>query len=167
MHLSLHTTWLPRLFTFVLAALAAGSAVFWALHLTAPLQSAALPAVDLQQPVLADTAAVVRALGGSVDAVSTPVAGPALAASRFALTGVIAGASRGAALIAVDGKPPKPYRVGARVADEWVLRSVQPRRAVLVQVDATGQAPATGGTELTLEMPLLSSLKGKNGLQPP
>ena len=64
----------------------------------------------------------------------------------------------------MDGKPPKPYVVGSRVGDEWVLRSVQPRRAVLVHLDATGQPPATGGTELVLELPLPSGLKGKNGI---
>ena len=167
MHVSPPTVWLPRLSTFVLAALAAGSAVFWALHLSAPAGSAALPAVDLQPPVLTDTAAVVRALGGAASAIVS-VASPVLASSRFVLTGVIAGQSQhGASLIAVDGKPPKPYVVGSRVGDEWVLRSVQPRRAVLVHLDATGQPPATGGAELVLEMPLPSLLNGKNGLRPP
>jgi len=166
MHLSAPTVWLPRLSTFVLAALAAGSAVFWALHLSAPAGSAALPAVDTQPAVLTDTAAVVRALGGAAASVS--VASPVLASSRFVLAGVIAGQSQhGASLISVDGKPPKPYVVGARVGEEWVLRSVQPRRAVLVHLDATGQPPATGGTELVLEMPLPSALNGKNGLRPP
>lgn len=164
MHLSFPAIWLPRLFTFVLAALAAGSAAFWALHLSAPVGNAALPAVDLQPTVLADTAAVVRALGGAATA-SVPVASPVLASSRFVLTGVIAGPSQhGASLIAVDGKAPKPYVVGSRVGEEWVLRSVQPRRAVLVHLDATGQPPATGGAELVLEMPPPSVLKAKNGL---
>lgn len=78
-----------------------------------------------------------------------------LAASRFALTGVVASSSQhGAALIAVDGKPAKPYAVGSRVGDEWVLQSVQPRRAVLVPAGAAGDASVASETALVLELPL-------------
>ena len=52
---------------------------------------------------------------------------------RFALTGVVAAQNKvGAALIAVDGKAAKPFVVGALVADEWVLHSVQARQATLL-----------------------------------
>jgi general secretion pathway protein C len=53
------------------------------------------------------------------------------AASRFALSGVVADPSKqGAALIAIDGKAPRPFRVGSRVGDNYVLQSVglRPRR---------------------------------------
>ena len=56
--------------------------------------------------------------------------------------------SSGAALISVDGKPAKPFRVGASVDGRLILQSVQGRRAVL----ATGMdAPA----EVTLDLPAL------------
>ena len=53
----------------------------------------------------------------------------------------------GAALIAVDGKPAKPFRVGAAVDEGLVLQALGPRQAQLGR-DADG--PAT----LTLDMPL-------------
>jgi general secretion pathway protein C len=68
--------------------------------------------------------------------------------SRFHLLGVVADAGgHGAALIAVDGKPPKPYRVGAPIDQDLVLQSVGPRRATI--------APSmTGPASVTLELPL-------------
>ena len=62
--------------------------------------------------------------------VQVPVA-PSLA-SRFQLQGVLAGGgSQGVALIAVDGKSAKPYRVGAWVTEGLVLQSAQGRRISL------------------------------------
>ena len=65
------------------------------------------------------------------------------------LVGVAAGARSGggAALIAIDGKPAKPYRVGSAVDEGLVLQSVQARRAVLA---ATPEGPQV----LALELPL-------------
>ncbi len=70
-------------------------------------------AAQAPEPVAPDAQALARLLGAGPVA---PAAAPA-AASRFALEGVLAGTAsgHGAALIAVDGKPPKPYRVGAEV----------------------------------------------------
>jgi general secretion pathway protein C len=78
------------------------------------------------------------------------------------LVGVVAATGKGgAALIAVDGKPPKPVAVGGHVGDEWVLASVAPRRAVL------RSAPAgSGGEELVLEMPVTPSLLPKSPPNP-
>lgn len=95
--------------------------------------------------------ALARALGGG-NAVAGPQAAVAAAASvagRLALVGVVANRNRGgAALISIDGKPARPYRVGARVDDALVLQSVAPRRAVLAD---SLQGPAS----LTLELPPL------------
>ncbi|MDB5946181.1 MAG: hypothetical protein JWQ33_1207, partial [Ramlibacter sp.] len=78
---------------------------------------------------------------------ASPVAAPASLASRFNLLGVVSVRSHdGAALIAVDGKPPRPYRVGAAVDDALVLQSVQTRRAVLAN-------SVSGPAVLTLELP--------------
>ena len=81
------------------------------------------------------------AAGGTATAAAAP------AASRFQLVGVVSDASRhGAALIVVDGRPAKPYHVGAVVDEGIVLQSVAPRRAVLAKAD--------GGAEVaTLDMP--------------
>ena len=82
---------------------------------------------------------------------ATPSAGVAPTASlssRFSLQGVVAVADGGgAALIAVDGKPPKPYRVGAPIDESLVLKSVEPRRATLA-------ANLQAAPAVTLELPL-------------
>ena len=136
------SVWATRLVTFLLAAVAAGSAVYWVLKwpaAAAPVASA--PAVAPSAP---DTAAVARAMGGG--AAAAPAASPEVAvSSRFVLAGVVAsGAQHGAALIAVDGKPARPYRVGTVVADPWMLHAVQARRAVLRN---------SSGAELALDLP--------------
>ena len=69
------------------------------------------------------------------------------AASRFVLQGVVADDDQqGAALIAVDGKPPRPFRVGAKVADGYVLQSVSTRAAAL-------GASLDGAPAFTLQLP--------------
>jgi len=94
--------------------------------------------------------AVVRGLGGA------PVAAlvqPSLA-SRFQLVGAVAGGPlQGAALLAIDGKPAKPYRLGAVVLDGMVLQSVQARR---VSLGATMSGPAI----LTLDLPVKNQESG-------
>ena len=152
MTLSPRTLWLPRIVAFALSAVAAGSAAYWVLQWPAPAAPSGVAATDLQPPVQAPAAAVAWALGApggaGVGGGSPALTAPALASSRFALTGVVAAASQtGAALIAVDDKPPKPFGVGATVGDDWVLRSVQARRAVLAQKDAADAAV------LVLDMP--------------
>lgn len=140
--------WWPRGVSFVLAALAAASASFWALKVSAVNTATSVPAAAIAGPVVIDIASVARALGGGSGA--TPVVAPSASlASRFAMQGVLADQnSAGAALISVDGKPAKPYRVGDVVEDGLVLQSVQGRRAGL------GQAGG-GSAVLTLELPAL------------
>lgn len=133
--------------TLLVWALAAGSAVYWGLKLSSSSSTVPRAAVVAQQTPPADPVAVARLLGHT--ATSTPVSsGPApAAASRFSLVGVVADrAQQGAALIAVDGRPPKPFRVGSAVDDGLVLKSVQPRRAVLA---SSVEGPAV----VTLELP--------------
>ena len=139
-------SWAVRGATFALWGLLAGSAAYWALKLgAAPAGPAAAP--DVRGVAPADPAAVARLLGASpVAAMAAPVAS---LSSRFALVGVAAAASHdGAALIAVDGKPAKPFRVGSAVDDALVLKSVDGRRAVLA-------ARLDGPAVLTLELPAL------------
>ncbi len=163
MHSNAHPAWAARISTFVLAAAVAGSAVYWGLQWSAPTAGVPVLAVDTASAAPVDTAAVAQALGASGAEAPAGAVVPSLAASRFVLTGVVAGRSQqGAALIAVDGKPPKPFAVGARVADDWTLRSVQPRRAALVRARAAEEgtegatAPSDAAhAELVLELPAL------------
>ncbi|MGJ7510797.1 type II secretion system protein N [Variovorax sp. GT1P44] len=125
-------------------ALAAASIVFWGLRLAAPSDAIAPPAVAAPQAV-ADPAAVAQLLG-AVPSQATVVATPE-AASRFSLLGVIADSDgQGAALLVVDGKPPKPFRVGAKVADGYVLQSVTTRAASF-------GASANSAVAFTLQLP--------------
>ena len=143
--------WWPRIAAFLLAGLAAASAVYWGLKWPGASGPIAAPSVLVAEGAPANPQALARALGGG-NAVAAPPAAMVAAASvagRLSLVGVVANRSRGgAALISIDGKPARPYRVGARVDDALVLQSVAPRRAVLAD-------SLRGPVSLTLELPPL------------
>jgi general secretion pathway protein C len=141
---NLQNKWAVAGATFAVWGLLAASTVYWGLKLTAPPAAPTAATLPVRAPAPADPVAVARLLGASpVTAVAAPT--PSIA-SRFALLGVVASSSqKGAALIAVDGKPPKPYRVGAEVEEGIVLQSVESRRAVLAGTD--------GVPVLTLDLP--------------
>jgi general secretion pathway protein C len=147
MHTSTFNIWWPRGASFVLAALAAASASFWALKIYSIHPANA--AITTAQSAVAslDSAAVARALGGG--AVVAPIAPAASLASRFTLAGIVADQnSAGVALLSVDGNPAKPFRVGALVNESLVLQSVLGRKATLGS--AVGAPPV-----LALELPPL------------
>ena len=131
--------------TLLLWFLAAGSCVYWGLKI-APVAAPSAVLAPARTQATADPAAIARLLGAN-PTVALPTTVAATLASRFSLLGVVAARSHnGAALIAVDGKPPRPYRVGAAVDDALVLQSVQPRGAVL-------SSSVGGPAVLTLELP--------------
>ncbi|MGP1629044.1 MAG: type II secretion system protein N [Giesbergeria sp.] len=139
-----HYTWGVRLGTLAVWALATASAAYWGLRLTA-LSPGMPAAAAAPAPVAADVQAMARLLG-AVAAQAAPQEAAPPVSSRFALVGVLAGqqGGSGAALIAVDGKPAKPYRVGATVDAGLVLQSLGPRQARL---------GLDGVATVTLEMP--------------
>ena len=133
--------------TMVVWAAAAASVAWWGLRVwggASQAPSSEAPPAVAPAPV-ADQAAVARLLG------AVAPAGPAMApvaVNRFVLLGVMASPSRmGSALIAVDGKPGRAFRVGSKVDEGIVLESVEPRKARLAPV-------AGGGEPIFLEMPL-------------
>ena len=138
--------WHAPLATTGVWALAAGAAVFWVLRLASPADAVAAAASMPRPSVAADSDAVARLLGVLPASSAAPVAPEA--ASRFALSGVVADPSKqGAALIAIDGKPPRPFRVGSKVGDNYVLQSVGLRSATLgAQLD--------GPAAFTLQLPV-------------
>jgi general secretion pathway protein C len=143
---NLQSRWAVAGSTFILWALVAASAVFWGLKLSA--RSAGVPTapVAIRAPTQADPVAIAKLLGATPATAAVAPAAPTLA-SRMSLVGVVANRSeRGAALISIDGKPAKPFRVGAPIEEGVVLQSVGPRRAVLA-------ASAAGPALLTLELP--------------
>jgi general secretion pathway protein C len=138
--------WSVRLGTLALWMLAAGSCVYWGLRL-APRAAPAPVAPPARQAFVADPAAIARLLGANPVTASAPTQPAASLASRFNLLGVVASRSHtGAALIAVDDKPARPYRVGSPIDEGLVLQSVQGRKAVIA-------ASASGPAVLTLELP--------------
>lgn len=138
-------SWGVRLATLVLWALAGASVVYWGLRVSAPPPGLPLAAVAtaLHAP---DAQAMARLLGAVT--LPAPVVPVAALASRFVLVGVLAGQTSGggAALIAVDGQPAKPYRVGAVVDAGLVLQALGPRQARL-------GAAVRGPSAVTLELP--------------
>lgn len=142
---ALPNRWPLRSVTFVLWALAAASVVYWGLKLSSgrAVTTSAVSAARAPAPI--DAAAVARLLGSGPAA---PGGTAPSIASRFNLLGVVAGRNpqSGAALIAIEGKPPKPFRVGSAV-DGLMLQSVRARSAVLAE-------SATGPAVVTLELPL-------------
>jgi general secretion pathway protein C len=136
--------WAVAIGTFVLWGLAAASAVYWAMKLgSTPISGPVAPPAP--SAPASDPAMVARLLGATpAGPAATPVAS---LSSRFNLLGIVAEQDGGgAALISVDGKPPKPYRVGATVDEGLVLQSVQRRRAA---IGPSLQASSA----LTLELP--------------
>lgn len=149
MVISSASPWPARAGAFVFAVLAATSAVYWTLQVQSVQVQVPLVAVDSVAPAAVDSAAVARALGAQPKTEGPAIAADISVSSRMALAGVVAAnKGSGTALIAIDGKPAKPYQVGATVVDNWVLRRVQPRSVSLSQ----------GGAEVVLELPLKPAL---------
>lgn len=146
--------WGVRVLSLMVWALAAGALAFWLLGARAGAAgSTALPA---ETALHSDEAALARLLG-HVDAPAQPASGAAApavaapAAGRFVLQGAVANAlGGGIAVIATDGQPARPYRIGQKVVDDWVLQSVGLRSARLrglgnQTLDLKFPATGTGG----------------------
>lgn len=138
--------WWSRGITLVVWTLAAASAAWWGLRASVGTAVTVPPAaaISTNEPS-ADAGAVGRVLGAVTQVSPTmPVVN---AASRYALLGVVAGRSEGgAALISIDGKPAKPYRVGASLEGDLTLQAVEPRRARL-------GGTAAGAASMVLDLP--------------
>ena len=124
-------------------AAVAASALFWGLKLLvkAPPAPPQVQVADGGDGLRGD---LTRLLGADAPA---PVAAgqPEPAAdARFSLVGVVSprspqAAREGVALIAVDGKPARAFRVGSVVDGQNVLQSVEPRGATLGPRDGPSQ----------------------------
>jgi len=151
-----------RLLSFVIWAAVAASAVFWLLRLWAssPAAPAHTVAVATATPPRGD---LDRVFGAPPAAAPTAAPAQPALASRFKLLGVAAprdgGDSAGLALIAVDGKPARGFKVGTVIDGELVLQSVHPRGAAL---GAKGAAPA-----VALELPAVAGALATPRATPP
>lgn len=141
------SNWTVRGLTFVVWAAAAASAAYWVMKFAGSDPSVPRVAAATRQAAPADPMVVARLLGHTTGA-SPAAAAQAPTSSRLTLLGVVADRSQhGAALIAVDGKPAKPFRVGTAIEEGLVLQSVGPRKATL------GES-VDGPASVTLELPL-------------
>jgi general secretion pathway protein C len=146
-----------RWVAFGVWAATAASAVVWGLRLFVP--STPVPAhASVAQPPAA-IGDLTRLFGAEPVAEVEDEEPEPVADARFQLIGVVAprpagAASEGLALISIDGKPPRAFRVGATVDGEQVLQAVQPRGATLgprggaalVALSIPPPAPANTGT---------------------
>ena len=134
-----------RFTSLLVWAVVAYSAVVFALQWGGGVPVDAVVAGSEQKQVLpeVDALAVSKALGAA------PVqSASASLASRFVLVGVMdGGPTQGVALISVDGKPAKPYRLGQTVTDGFVVLATGPKKAEL--------GPQLGAaSSLVLELPM-------------
>jgi general secretion pathway protein C len=151
---------LAKTSAFLIWAAVAGAAVFWGLHLSgsAPEAPAHAQPAPLATVVRSDLG---RLLGPDPASPSAESQAPLAVAqqSRFQLLGVIAagsGGSAGWATLAVDGKPPRTFRVGSAVDGSSVLQKVSARG---VEIGPRGGAPV-----VTLQLsPLAPAATGRPG----
>ena len=139
---------LARGVAFLIWAALAASAVHWAFKLfVTPLQAPAHTQVATAAVPL--TADMSKLFGVEVVPLVVATTQP-LPDARFQLVGVVApranaSTHQGVALIAIDGRPAKAYRVGALIDGTTVLQSVQARGA---QIGPRGAPPLA-----TLQLP--------------
>ena len=154
---------LAKTSAFLIWAAVAGAAVFWGLHLSGSAPEA--PAHAQPAPVAtAVRSDLGRLLGPDPASPSAESQAPLAVAqqSRFQLLGVIAAGSGGGAgpggwaTLAVDGKPPRTFRVGSAVDGSSVLQKVSARG---VEIGPRGGAPV-----VTLQLsPLAPAATGRPG----
>jgi len=169
-----------RLSAFVIWSLVAAAVVFWALRFGVPSPQAPAYAVPIDRaaPPRGDLAR----LFGAPPVVAVAEESRPEAPSRFRLVGVMAPRSStaegtgayGLALIAVDGKPPRAFAVGAKLDTDLVLQSVglrtaslgsaQGPRTVLLELPAlpapaTGTLPAPGAPMAAVPAPMAPAVR--------
>lgn len=139
-----------RLLAFAIWAAAAATAAFWGLRVfvATPQVPAYAQAAGAGGLPPAD---VSRVLGQAPVIVEAAPIAPEIS-SRFQLVGVAAPRANdnrpgGVALIAVDGKPPRAYRVGSTIDAGFVLQAVHARGAEL--------GPRGEAAQVRLELPPL------------
>jgi general secretion pathway protein C len=137
-------SWTLRLFTLLVWLLVGLCAAYWAFKFVTSKSIEATAAVAAPT-VVVDSKAVGKLLGATDNVAAKAVNTPA--STKFVLFGLAnSAAGQGYALIALDGKPAKPYRVGTLVADNLLLKSISKTGVILA---ASLKAP----DGVTLELP--------------
>jgi general secretion pathway protein C len=137
-------SWTLRLFTLLIWLLVGLCTAYWAFKF-ATTKTVEATAALAAPTVVVDSKAIGKLLGAT-DVVTAKALNTS-ASSKFALFGLANSVGgQGVALIALDGKPAKPYRVGSLVADDLILKSISKTGVVL----ATSLKSPDG---VTLELP--------------
>jgi general secretion pathway protein C len=113
---------LARIVTVLLFAALCAIAAAWAIALLAPRPPVAPAGAIAHTQGPADLSAAAQLFGGVPQAVSADALAPAL--SNILVTGVLATTGRGVALLAIDGRPAKPFAVGETVTDGLRVRAI-------------------------------------------
>jgi general secretion pathway protein C len=137
-------TWTLRTFTFFVWVAVGLCAAYWAFKFVTT-QAVAATAAVAAPAVVVDTKAVAKLLGATDNvAVKPTIIVPNVKLTLFGLATTRSG--HGVALIATEDKPAKPYRVGAKVTDDLVLKSIS-------KVDAVLAASTDAPDSQTLSLP--------------
>ena len=128
--------------TLCIWLLAIGSAVYWVLHMQSGRDGRNAPTATVAKFEQPDAASLARILGATAPQAAAPIN----ASSRFSLKGVVSGAlGKEAALIVIDDKPARAFRVGSVIEDGLILQSATARKVTL-------SATPNGPPLMTLEM---------------
>jgi general secretion pathway protein C len=137
-------SWTLRLFTLSVWLWVGLSGAYWAFKFVTTQRVEATAALAAST-IVVDSKAVAKLLGATDNIAVKPI--NTVASNKFFLFGLASSASgQGVALIALDGKPAKPYRVGSLVADDLLLKSISKTGVMLAT-----SLKATEG--VTLELP--------------
>jgi general secretion pathway protein C len=137
-------SWTLRLFTLLVWLLVGLCTAYWAFKFVTTKTVEATAALATPS-VVVDSKAVAKLLGATDNVAKQSIT--TAASTKFVLFGLAATAGgKGVALIALDGKPARPYRVGSVVADDLVLKSISKTGVILA-----ASLSATDG--VTLELP--------------
>jgi general secretion pathway protein C len=139
------TPWSLRLITLLMWMSVGLCAAYWAFKFvtTKPVVAAPVAAPT----VVVDSKAIGKLLGASDIVAVKPVVVP-VSTTKYLLFGIASTVrGTGVALIGIDDKPARPYRLGSKVADDLVLKSLTKTKAVLA-------ASATAPDGVTLELPV-------------
>jgi general secretion pathway protein C len=131
----------PGAWAALLGCAAAASVVFWVLNFPSGMSVQGLPLVQSIGPANSSSSVHMAKVLGHVAALPKV---PTQNSAQYKLMGVIASSTgQGSALIAVNGEPPKAFRVGDDVNQGVQLVSLTPKQARL----------KTNGQEWVLELP--------------
>jgi Type II secretion system protein C len=149
--------WGVRCASFVLWAVVGVSGVFWGLKWVspppAPARYTTASSATVQPPSLLSLVPLFGAHGGRTNAAPADAVPGGTASDKLQLLGVVSGGdagNRSVALIALRDAPPKPYALGAIVADQWRVVGVERERVRLKMI----RLPAEGGqAQVVLHLP--------------